>query len=150
MDDILVAVDEPSENAHVLESAIQRAEREGKTLLAVNVLPEAVYRSRQTGASGSRDVRQEGLTYTYTQACSEAQARLERELHRLIGERAIDFEATGDVGDLVPTALEIADRNGCSTVMVDDTPSGLLTRLGLAAPRDPGSIVRVPRPPATA
>lgn len=146
----MVAVDEPSENAHVLESAIQRAEREGKTLLAVSALPEAMYRARRASPAGSRDLRQEGVTYGYTQACSEARARLDRELRRLIGDRAVAFETIGDVGDLVPTALAIAEREGCSTVIVEDTPAGLLTRLGLFRPRYPGSVIRVPRPPVTA
>lgn len=150
MDAILVAVDEPSADAHVLERAIQRAEREGKTLLAVNVLPETAYRARRGSASGSRDLRQEGLTYTYTQARSEAKAGLERELRRRIGDRDISYDAVGEVGKLVPKALEIAEQNGCSTVIVEEMPAGLIPRLGLFGPRYPGSIVRVPRPPVTA
>lgn len=150
MEGILVAVDEPSENAHVLETAIQRAEREGTRLVAANVLPEATYRARSGAASGTRDLRQEGLMYTYTQACSEAKTGLERELRRLVGDRDVDYEVVGDVGDLVPTALEVAEQNGCSTVLVDDTPSGVVSRLGLFGRRFPGSIVKVPRPPVTA
>ncbi len=150
MEAILVAVDEPSENTHVLESAVQRAEREGKTLLAANILPEAAYLARRGSATGTRNLRQDGLTYTYTQACTESQARLERELRRLVGEREVAFEVIGDVGDLVSTALEIAERNNCSTVLVEETPTGLWTRLGLFRTRFPGSIIRVPRPPATA
>lgn len=150
MEHILVAVDDPSEDEHVLESAIQRAEQEGKGLIAVNVIPEAAYRERRNLVMESRDLSRDGVTYTLSQAQSDAKLRLDRELRRAIGDRDVSFEAVGDVGELVPTAVKLAEQYNCPTVVVEETPTSVWERLGLSRPRYPPSVIRIRRPPTAA
>lgn len=146
----MVAVDDPSQDAHVLESAVQRAEQEEKGLVAVNVIPGAAYRDRRNLVMDSRDLRRDGVTYTLAQAQTEAKVRMDRELRRIIGDRDVSFEAVGNVGELVPTAVKLAGQYNCPTVLVEETPSSLWERLGLSRARYPASVIRVRRPPTAA
>jgi nucleotide-binding universal stress UspA family protein len=148
MSTILVAIDDPTRTSTVLDAALTRAARTDATLVVANIVPASEYETRRGSIAQSGDLRREGLGYTYTQACNEAKAAGERAIGRVLGDREIPIEVVGDVGPLLPTALELADQYDCSTVLVEKTPQRLRDRLGLtrwlAGSRFGGVIEQVP------
>lgn len=152
MSNILVAVDGTGTNAHVMEAAIERAEREDGSLVVVHVIPTAEYEARQRAVRSIGGLTNDGFTYGITQARDEARDIADRAAREAIGTRAVPYTAVGAVGKLVPMILASAAEHGAETVVLGDVGSWWRRLLGRSDRKMTrgfdGAIVRVPRPAA--
>lgn len=150
MHNILVAVDESDANAHVVEAAVGRAEREVASLVVVHVVQPRTYAARSRSMAGTAGLRRDGFTYTVEQAEAGAESVAVRSAREAVGDRAVPYVAVGAVGRLGPTIRATAAAYGCRTIVLAEEASWWrrrLDRLGrdLAKEFD-GDVVRVPQP----
>lgn len=150
MRNILIVVDEDRTTTHVLQTAVEHAEREQAALVVLNVMPQSVYEDRQTAILGSNDLRRDGFTYTVTQAKAVARGVAERAVRVAIGERAVPYTTVGAVGRPLTTVLAVAAAYDCDEIMIAATKPrwfGLFGRFDRTlAKRFDGTVTAVPKP----
>lgn len=146
---ILVSVTGAVPNDCVMEQAIEQAQREDAPLVVVNVIPDALFDSRQRSIAATPNLQQDGFTYTRDQAEAGATAVAARAAHTAIGDLDIDYMAVGVVGDIRENLLMLAEEHGCGTIMLAEERSWWRRRLGWSdrqlAREFPGDVVLVPR-----
>ena len=149
MKNILVVIDENRTTTHVLQTAVERAERERAALVVLNVMPRTEYDARQTAILRSNDLRRDGFTYTVTQAKVVARGIAERAAQLAIGERAVPYTTVGVVGRPITTVLAVAAEYDCDEIMIAETKPkwfGLFGRVDRTlAKRFDGTVTAVPR-----
>lgn len=130
MKNLLVVVDENETTAHVLQAAVERAERERAALVVLHVMPQRVYERRETAILANSGLRRDGFSYTYTQATDAARGIADRAAWMAIGERAVPYTAVGVIGRPVPTVLAVAAAYNCDDIMIAATNMRWFGRVG--------------------
>lgn len=150
MKNILVVIDENRTTTHVLQAAVERAERERAALVVLNVMPRTMYDARQTAILRSKDLRRDGFTYTLAQANAAARGVAERAVRVAIGERAVPYTTVGAVGRPITTIPAVAAEYDCDEIMIAETKPRWFGRVGgfdrALAKRFGGTVTRVAKP----
>lgn len=147
---ILVVVPDVEAGSHVMQAAVEHAEREAASLVVLHCMPTRVYERRQQNFSAANDFASDGLTYTRNQALEHAESISAQVAQTALGDRDVPYTTVGRIGDPVSTMLAVAAANDCETILLPETVSWWGFRVGgvdrRVAKRFDGTVVRVPRP----
>ncbi|MFB6112419.1 MAG: universal stress protein [Halobacteriaceae archaeon] len=130
MENILVAVDDTTENAHLIEAAIGQTQATGGQLVVVHVMPDRRYQAKQQAVAGAGLPAGSGFHYGITQARAAAEAIADRAARAAIGTRPIPYTAVGAVGAVGDQVAAVAATYDCRTVVLASEPTWLARRFG--------------------
>lgn len=120
---ILVAVSTMGSNDSLMQRAITQAEQEDATLIVANVMPQALYDSRQNAIESIHSLHDDGFSYTIDQALEAARTFAAGVVADAIGDSDVEYVPVGAVGNVGRNLLRIAEEYGCGTIMLSDERS---------------------------
>lgn len=145
---ILVPVDGTDKDDYMMERAIEHAALDGATLVIAHVMPEKLYRARQTALASVSNLAHDGTRYTIDVARAEALAIASHVAKAALRDAMVEYVAVGAVGTLSQTLPALAAEHNCETMILAAERSWWRRRLGWGdrklAREFAGHVLRVP------